>query len=117
MGEPLKRTTSMKAVVTDPIHLIDAEVSFDQDRSTNDLIIKRHQYIPDDFVDALKSDKMDSARRPSGEFLHMCSIPVSVIEDLLEFHNYDAMNEPIRKTISKLKELGLDAFITSDKQI
>jgi hypothetical protein len=108
----------MKATVTtEPLKVYDAEVSFDQDRSTNDLIIKRHQYIPDNFIDALKSDKMDSYRRPSGEFLHMCSIPVSVIEHLKEVHHYDAMEEPIRKTISKLKALGLDAFITSDKQI
>jgi hypothetical protein len=97
--------------------MFDTQVDFDQDRSNNDLIIKRHQYIPDNFIDALKSDKMDSYRRPSGDMLHMCAIPVSVIEDLKEFHQFDCMNEKLPAIIKKLKQLGLDAFITSDKQI
>jgi hypothetical protein len=101
--------------MTDILH--DAEVSFDQDRSTNDLIIKRHQYIPDNFISDLKAHKIDSYRRPSGELLHMCAIPVAVIEDLKEFHHFDCMQEKLPAIIKKLKELGLDAFITSDKQI
>lgn len=102
--------------MTDPI-LIDTQIDFDQDRTTNDLLIKRHQYIPDNWVDALKSDKMDSFRRRSGEFQHMLSIPVSVIEDLKEFHQFDCMNERMPAIIKKLKELGMDAFITSDKRL
>jgi hypothetical protein len=101
----------------DPVKLLDAEVSFGQDRSTNDLIIKRHQFIPDDFVSDLKSGKMDSRNKRSGEMQLMMSIPVSVIEDFKRLYNYDAMEEPMARTIKLLKALHMDAFITSDKQI
>jgi hypothetical protein len=112
----------MKATVTKPTHdtttpMYDAEVSFDQDRSTNDLIIKNHQYIPENFISDLKSDKMDSRNKRSPDMLHVMSIPVSVIQDLKDNYGYDAMEEPIRRTISMLKALHLDAFITTDKQI
>lgn len=101
----------------DKTPMYDQEVDFGQDRSTNDLVIKRHQYIPDDFVAALKAAKMDSANTRSGEMLHVCSIPTSVIDDLKRLYNYDAMEEPIRQTIKLLKALHMDAFILTDKQI
>ena len=112
----------MKATVTKPAYdtttpMFDAEVSFDQDHSTNDLIIKRHQYIPDNFVSDLKSGKMDSFNTRSGDMLKMMSIPVSIIEDLKRVYGYDCMEEPIKRTIQLLKALHMDAFITSDKQI
>ncbi len=74
------------------------------------------QHIPDDFISDLKKNKMDSARAPIGEMLLMCSIPVSVVEDLLR-SGYDVMKEPVAETIKMLKAVGLDAFITTDKQI
>jgi hypothetical protein len=105
--------------MSDKLKLFDSEVTFDQDRTTNELIIKRHQYIPDDFIDDLKSNKMDSRNRRSGDMLLMASIPTSVVEFLKNDHyfQYDVMNEPISKTLKLLKVLGMDAFITSDKQI
>lgn len=105
--------------MTDDVKLFDSEVTFDQDRSTNDLIIKRHQIIPDAYIDDLKSNKMDSRNRRSGDMLLMASIPTSVVEFLKNDPalQFDVMNEPIRKTIALLKLLGMDAFITSDKQI
>jgi hypothetical protein len=115
MGEPLKRTTSMKAVVTDPIHLIDAEVSFDQDRTTNDLIIQRHQYIPDDFISDLKSAKIDSKNTRSGDMMLALTVPVSVIEDMKRLYNFDAMEAPIAEVRRMLERLHLDAFIATNK--
>lgn len=97
--------------------MYDEEVDFGQDRSTNDLIIKRHQYIPDDFVSDLKAGKIDSKNTRSPDMLKVMSIPVSVIEDLKRLYNYDAMEEPIRRTIQLLKALHMDAFITTDKSI
>lgn len=73
--------------------------------------------MPDDFISDLKSGKMDSANTRSGEMQLMMSIPTSVIEDMKRVLGYDAMVEPMARTIKMLKALGLDAFITSDKQI
>ena len=98
-----------------PMH--DAEVDFEQNDGFNTLTIKRHQFIPDNFVSDLKAGKMDSANKVSGDMLKVMSIPVSVIEDLKRVYGFDAMEEPIRRTISLLKALHMDAFITTDKQI
>ncbi|UGA46803.1 hypothetical protein HU230_0012470 [Bradyrhizobium quebecense] len=94
----------------------DTRVTFHDDPMSDKLGFVHTQHIPDDFVAALKREKMDSARRPAGDFLHMCSIPVSVVEDLKR-SGYDVYREPVRETIRMLKVVGLDAFITSDKQI
>jgi hypothetical protein len=107
----------MKAAVTDPIKLIDAEVSFDEDRSTNNLIINRHQYIPDDFVSDLKANKMDSFNTRSGEFMLALSVPVSAIEDMKVRYNFDAMEAPIAEVRKMLQRLHLDAFIATNKRI
>ena len=105
--------------MTDPINppMFDHEVDFEEDRSNNSLIIKNHQYIPDDFISDLKAGKMDSLNKPSGEMQLMMSVPVSVIEDIKAKYGYDMMVEPMRRSISMLKLLHLDAFITSDKSI
>lgn len=100
---------------TTPMH--DTETSFEQNDGFGTLTIKRHQFIPDDFVAELKAGKMDSANKISGDMLKVMSIPVSVIEDLKRVYGFDAMEEPVRRTISLLKALGMDAFITTDKKI
>jgi hypothetical protein len=101
----------------DTTKVLDQLVNFDQDTSTNDLIIKRTQDIPDDFVTALKANKIDSFNRPTGDMLHMASIPVSVVEMLLRDFQFDVMKEPVKRTLSMLKALHMDAFIVTDKQI
>jgi hypothetical protein len=95
--------------------MFDAEVDFDQDRSTNDLIIKHHQYIPDSFVSDLKSNKMASASERSGDMMLALSVPVEVIEDMKRKYNFDAMNAPIAEIRKMLQRMQLDAFIATNK--
>lgn len=97
--------------------MFDEEVDFDQDRSTNDLIIKRHQFIPDNFVSDLKSGKMDSKNTRSGDMMHTMSVPLSVIEDIKRTFGFDMMEEPQRRSMTMLRALGLDAFIVTNKSI
>jgi hypothetical protein len=105
----------MKALVTDPINLIDSEVSFDQDRTTNDLIIKHSQYIPDSFISDLKSEKMDSLHKRSGDFMLALSVPVEAIQDMKLRYGFDAMEAPIAEVRKMLQRLHLDAFIATNK--
>lgn len=97
--------------------MYDEEVTFDQDRSTNDLIIKRHQYIPDDFIADLKSGKMDSKNARAGDMMQTMSVPVAVIEAIKRDFGFDMMEEPQRRSMTMLRALGLDAFIVTNKQI
>jgi hypothetical protein len=101
----------------DKTPMFDAQVDFDQDRSTNDLIIKHSQNIPDDFVSDLKSGKMDSLNTRSGDMMHTMSVPVTVIEDIKRDFGFDMMVEPQRRSMTMLKALGLDAFIVTNKSI
>lgn len=96
---------------------LDTLVSFDQDASTNALIIKREQEIPDAFVSALKREKIDTLHTPTGDFYRVASIPVSVVEDLKRKYNFDVMTAPVRDTLAMLKRLDLDAFVTTNKRI
>lgn len=95
----------------------DAEVSFDQDRSTNDLIIQRHQHIPESFIADLKAQKMDSLRQRSGDMMLALSVPVSVIEEMQRKYNFDAMNAPVAKVSKMLQRMQLDAFIVTNKRL
>jgi hypothetical protein len=97
--------------------MYDAEVSFDQDRSTNDLIIKHHQHIPDSFISDLKSNKMDSRNQRSGDMMLALSVPVEVIQEMQRKYNFDAMNAPIKEVRAMLQRMQLDAFIATDKRI
>ena len=97
--------------------MFDAEVSFDQDRSTNDLIIRHSQHIPDDFVSDLKANKIDSRRSRSGDMMLALSVPVEVIHDMQRLYNFDAMNAPIKEVRAMLQRMQLDAFIATDKRI
>lgn len=95
--------------------MYDTEVSFDEDRSTNDLIIKHHQYIPDDFVSDLKAAKVDSLRQRSGDMMLALSVPVEVIQDMQRLYNFDAMNAPIKEVRAMLQRMQLDAFIATNR--
>lgn len=96
--------------------VIDKLVSFDEDASTGDLLIKHEQYIPEDFISQLKRDKIDADHRPSADFERVASLPVILVEEWKRV-GYDVFQEPVRKTIARLKAEGLDAFITTNKQV
>lgn len=103
-------------MTTEPT-LYDAEVSFDEDMSTNDLIIRHHQNIPDSFISDLKSNKMDSKNTRSGEMMLALTVPVSVVEDMMRLYSFDAMNAPIKEVKKTLERMQLDAFIVTNKRI
>jgi hypothetical protein len=99
----------------DKTPMYDTQVDFDQDRSTNDLIIRQSQHIPDDFLSNLKANKMASASERSGDFMLALQVPVGAIEDMMTNYGFDAMNAPIAEIRKMLQRLHLDAFIATNK--
>jgi hypothetical protein len=97
--------------------LLDTLISFDNDASTDDLIIKREQHLPDNWLSEIAKEKVDSKRAPTGDFYRVASIPVSVVDDLMVRYGYDVMNSPVRETLKMLDRYALDAFITTNKRI
>lgn len=97
--------------------VLDTLVSFDNDPSTDDLIIKREQHIPDAWLTEVAKQKVDSANQRAGDFYHVASIPVSVVDDLMLRYGFDVMNAPVRETLKMLQRYALDDFILTNKRI
>lgn len=97
--------------------LLDSLVAFDEDRSTGNLIIKREQHLPDEWLSDLRKAKVDSANQRSGDMLHVASIPVEVVDDLMRLYGFDVMNAPVAETLKMLKRYELDIFILTNKRV
>jgi hypothetical protein len=97
--------------------VIDTLVSFDNDASTGDLIIKREQHIDEDWLAEIAKLKVDSANQRAGDFYHVASIPVAVVDDLMVRYGFDVMTAPVRETLKMLNRYALDHFILTNKRI
>lgn len=97
--------------------LINPLVSFDEDRTTNELIIKQSQDIPTEFLSDNRKQRIESTNAPAGDFHHVASIPVAVVDDLMLRYGFDVMNAPVRETLKMLQRYALDDFITTNKRI
>lgn len=97
--------------------LINPLVSFDEDRTTGDLIIQRSQEIPDDWLSEVRNQKVDSVNQKSGDFYHVATVPVEVVDELLRRYGFDVMTAPVRETLKMLKRLSLDDFVLTNKTI
>lgn len=96
--------------------LIDHNVEFLNGDESNPLLIKKTQELPQEFLDSLKAERDASTSSRAGEFHRVASIPTVVWEKWLR-EGYDAQHEPLAKTLAKLKQEGLDYFITTNKSI
>jgi hypothetical protein len=97
--------------------LLDTMITFDEDRSTDELLIKREQHLPDDWLANIARQKVDSVNQRAGDFYHVASIPVEVVDDLLRTYGFDVMTAPVRETLKMLKRYALDKFILTNKRI
>lgn len=98
-------------------HVLDSLVSFDEDRSTGELLIKREQYIPDDWMAEVSKQKIDSKHTPAGDFYQVASVPTEVVDALLRDYGFDFMNAPARECLRMLDRYAFDNFITTTKRI
>lgn len=97
--------------------VLDTLVSFDEDRTTNELIIKREQHIPDDWMSDIAKQKIDSKHTPTGDFYQVASVPVEVVDELMRRYGFDFMNAPARECLKMLDRYAFDNFITTTKRI
>lgn len=93
--------------------VIEKLVSFHNDPG-GDLVIKNTQDIPDEFLTALRHERMDSLHTPAGEMHRVCSIPTVVVDEWKR-QGFDINVEPVTEIIKRLKKHDLDAFLTSNK--
>lgn len=96
--------------------VLDTLVSFDNDRSTGNLIIKRTQEIPTSWLAGLRQIREGNKLTRCGDWLPVASIPVEVADELKRTIGLDVSTAPYKDTIRILKEQGLDYFILTEKR-
>ena len=94
--------------------IIDSDYAFGE--NTDGLYIEHHQNITQSFLDRLKDVRNGSTAAPAAEFHLAASIPTIVYEKWLR-EGYDVQQEPINKTLARLRNEHLDAFIATDKRL
>jgi hypothetical protein len=99
------------------LQISDTLVAFDNDASTGNLIIKRTQEIPSDWIANLRKQKEGNKLTRSGNWMPVASIPVEVAEDLKRRGVIDVYTAPFREVIAVLKREGLDYFVLTNKQL
>lgn len=91
-------------------------VSVDLQSNTDGHIITTHQTIPDSLLQELSDKRQASHTVREREFMHCASIPAA-LADRWYREGYDVFQEPIRKTMAKLKNENLEYFLATAKDI
>lgn len=92
------------------------DINIDFKEEGDNLVIAKTQHITDEYIQSLKDARFESKNRPAGNYHRAASIPVALHEKWLE-EGYDCTQEPIKKTVARLKAEGLDYFVTTDKAL
>jgi hypothetical protein len=83
---------------------------------TDGHIIETHQNIPDRFLKDLEEKRLASHNVREREYMHVASIPVCLVDKWMR-EGYDVYQEPIRKSVAKLKHENLEYFLATAKEI
>lgn len=94
-------------------NLIETNVTLVQ--SGDDLGVKYTQDIPDHFIQDIQ-DRFTGANDATGNFLFVGSVP-SAIADRWMREGYNVFEEPVRKTLAKLKAENFGKFVGTSKSI
>ena len=97
--------------------VLDSLVSFDNDASTGNLLIKRAQVIPQSFIDRNRELREGRRLERSGFWLPVASIPTEIADDLKRRLGIDVSTAPFKDVIKVLKQEGLDYLILTDKAV
>lgn len=92
--------------------IIDA--SADIGENADGLFIKRHQFIPNAFLNDIREERENSIQTPAGDLYRVARIPVAVI-DKWEREGFDYNRAPVEEILRKLQLDQLDAFIATKK--
>jgi hypothetical protein len=84
--------------------------------NTDGLVIERYQEIPKVFLDNLKRKREASKDTREGQYMHVASIPVEVVEKW-QREGFDFYNESHNKIVAKLKHENLEAFMVTNKAV
>jgi hypothetical protein len=93
--------------------LIETNVSLIE--SAGDTGVKYTQEITDDFVQDIQ-DRFTHANDPTDNFLFVGSVPAAIADRWMR-EGYNIYEEPIRKTLARLKAENFGKFVGTSKSI
>jgi hypothetical protein len=95
---------------------LDNGVSVDVQSNTDGHIVTTHQTIPDSLLKDLADKRLASHNVREREMMHVASIPAALVDKWYR-DGYDVFQEPIKKTVAKLKNENLEYFLATEKAI
>ena len=95
------------------VNLIESQVKLDE--YSDGFIAQTMQIIPQEFIDECKAERFHNSQTRVNTEMHRAGRVPQVIVDKWMREGYNIFQEPVKKTLAKLKAEGLDYFITSDK--
>jgi hypothetical protein len=95
---------------------LDNGVSVALSSNTDGHIIETHQDIPDSLLKELADKRLASHNVREREMMHVASIPAALVDRWYRA-GYDVFQEPIKKTVAKLKNESLEYFLATAKDI
>lgn len=95
---------------------LDNGVNVSVTSNTDGHIIETHQTIPDSLLKDLADKRLASHNVREREMMHVASIPAALVDRWFR-EGYDVFQEPIRKSVAKLKNENLEYFLATAKDI
>jgi len=95
------------------MNLIDTHVALLE--SGGDLGVEYSQEITDEFVQDIQ-DRFTTTGDKTGNFLFVGAVPAAVADRWMR-EGYNVFQEPIRKTLARLKAENFGKFVGTSKQI
>ena len=95
------------------MHMTDVSFAFDQ--NVEGLFTKHHQDIDSGFLGRLRDKRNASAHSPTGDYMHVASVPAVFIHKWLK-EGFNAYQAPVKDVVAKLRADGLEQFLASDKR-
>lgn len=93
------------------------DVSWKIQTNTDGHFIEKSQEITNEYLERLKTMRHNSMQGTrEKDFMQVASIPICIVDKWLA-EGYSVFDEPIRKSVAKLKHENLEYFITTGKQI
>ena len=96
------------------MQLLDVEASFHE--SADGLFIKHSQAIPQEFLDECRAGRHATTAGRLGDMHHVAAVPTSVVELWLR-QGFDIHRESARAIVKRLRDHGLEAFLTTNKRV
>lgn len=81
----------------------------------DELGVQYSQEIPDHFIDSIH-ERFTGANDPTGNLLFVGSVPAAVADRWMR-EGYNVFEEPVAKTLAKLRAENMGKFIATSKRI